>query len=240
MKDYKQVVEERYQKEEVKDKRLSKGEQRMNAYAVSTIKKAVNTILKECNASNDSDFSVLDVGCGDGTILQFVTQSGIEEPALFGVDLTPNRIARAKKKLPNATFSCEDALSFDLKQKFSLVMAFDLFSHFTEKKDILKCLEQCKKHLKPNGIFVWYDIHSKDHFNPPKNIDSWGFSDEQFQYFLSQSGFEIVSKKSYFKNYFFKIHTLYQVRRLPLPLIKLSEKLLPGPAGNKMYLTKIK
>ena len=52
---------------------------------------------------------VLDVGCGDGTLLREISRVYAHPIALHGVDLSEAEVARARAALPQATIRCADA-----------------------------------------------------------------------------------------------------------------------------------
>jgi SAM-dependent methyltransferase len=182
---------------------------------------------------------LLDVGCGDGGLITYFICKGFSPQNITGIDLSKTRIYKASRQNPSVTFILNDLLTFQLSQhRFDLITAFDLFSHFTTESQILQGLSNVFNHLEDDGIFLWYDIYSKDHFSPPDITDSWGFNKRQMIYLSETAGFELISYRPFFKNFLNRFHSAYQVKRLPSGIIKLFEKILPGMPGNLMLILK--
>lgn len=242
MKDYQQVVDERYDKEVPEEVNNSAGHQRMRRHMVDVVKGSISNVFSYLNAQNTdlSAISLLDVGCGNGQILGWWGEKGVSDDRLTGIDLSKKRIERAKNRLPNAQFEVGNILDFELGTQFDVVMTYDVFSHLHTREEILQGMKQCQLHMKKNGIFVWYDIYSADHFNPPSSVDSWGFNKDQFEALLEEAGFDIQAKHSYGRNFFSRYQSIYQTRRFPIGFVKFLEKILPGPPVNSMYIATVR
>jgi cyclopropane fatty-acyl-phospholipid synthase-like methyltransferase len=122
--------------------------------------------------------------------------------------------------------------------KFNLITSFDLFSHISSKEELILGLKNINKSLTDNGVFLWYDIYSKDHFNAPFNSESWGFSIEQMKDLASEAGFEIKSTNLLFKKFLGRYHSVYQAHRIPIGLLQMLEKIIPGTPGNVLLVLK--
>jgi len=183
------------------------------------------------------DKKVLDVGCGSGEILSFFAARGFLPENLQGIDLSDTRIQRALKQYPNFNFKCGDALNFHLDdEKFDLITSFDLFSHMKFEQEIITGLKNVNHHLQEDGLFLWYDIFSKDHYSAPENSDSWGFNKRQMINLAQKAGFELVYYRPFFKLFFNKYHSVYQVKRFPPIMVRIMEKILPGSPGNMLMI----
>ncbi len=102
-----------------------------------------------------SDFAkgktVLDIGCGSGIGLGFLAESA---DVVVGTDYSEETVEYARKDNHNAnlTFTvmdCKD-LKFD-DGEFDLVTSFNLIEHIHEQD---KLIQEVKRVLKPNGIFI--------------------------------------------------------------------------------------
>lgn len=200
----------------------------------------LNKYSKEYNGLKNK--TLLDVGCGNGGMLDFFISKGFLPQNTFGVDLSEKRINRAKLNINGATFMVADILKLNLdEQKFDVVTSFDLFSHLKSKEQIIQGLSNVYNHLDENGIFLWYDIYTKDHFAAPDNVESWGFNKEQMISFSKESGFECVYYyETFFKSFFNRYHSIYQVKRLTSFIVRILEIILPGRPGNIMIIFKKK
>ena len=94
---------------------------------------------------------VLDVGCGDGKQLFFLTQRGFTN--VTGVDGSAAQVAAARKVVP--TVIEENAMDFLEGQNsaFELLLALDVIEHLT-KPEALRFLDGCFKALKPGGRLI--------------------------------------------------------------------------------------
>ena len=183
--------------------------------------------------------TLLDIGCGSGEMLDFFISKGFSPQNLTGIDLSETRICRAQKQHKSVNFIKDDALTFSLKEsKFDMVTAFDLFSHLSKKEQILQGLSNVYIHLEKDGVFLWYDIYSKDHFSPAQNADSWGFNKEQMIHLCKETGFEVIYYNTFFKHFFNRYHSVYQVKRLSPGIVNMLEKILPGIPGNVLLAFK--
>lgn len=109
------------------------------------------TLLDHYGQFSDSDV-VLDVGCGDGTHLQALTErigQGI------GIDLAPKMIASARRRAsdPSLTFRVDDAerLSTIPSSSIDTVICVGVLEHVLRPA---RALRQVARVLVPNGRFV--------------------------------------------------------------------------------------
>lgn len=237
MKDYQQVVEDRYDKEVIVEEKTLR-QKKIDDYALEIALKSLMKIKQEIEANGRQmkDISLLDVGCGNGGILNVWKGFGVPESQLFGMDLSIKRVERSQKALPQATIRQENILDFQFDQQFDVVLVYDVFSHLHTEKQILDGMTQCISHLKERGMFVWFDIDSDDHFAPKEGVDSWGFSTAQFEAMIKEAGLNVQAKESFGKRFFRRYQSVYQVSRFPKWMVKLLEKILPGPPVNQLYI----
>ena len=72
-----------------------------------TIDKIDENIAEKCHAVADAcvpaqmrgNCALLDVGCGDGSLLQFLRSVGVDESRYVGIDLSSTMISKAKYRL---------------------------------------------------------------------------------------------------------------------------------------------
>lgn len=79
-------------------------------------------------------WSVLDVGCGGGSsLIQFLSY-GFPASALHGIDIVPERIEEARKRLPGVVLTCGDASKLDYAAgSFDLVLESTMFVQLTDE-----------------------------------------------------------------------------------------------------------
>lgn len=86
--------------------------------------------------------SVLDVGCGQGDLYNYIKNNKIK---YCGIDISKLMIEKAKKKNPNIKFFQKDFLKENLEENFDYVVASGAFSFKTtnQYEYIQKCIELC-------------------------------------------------------------------------------------------------
>jgi len=95
---------------------------------------------------------VLDLGCGNGRLLELLQDKKIE---YVGVDNSQKIIEIAKEKHPNFQFLVADALSLPfLENSFDKVFSISVFHHIPSEEFRLKFLEEIKRILKPKGVLI--------------------------------------------------------------------------------------
>ncbi|ABF45483.1 Methyltransferase type 11 [Deinococcus geothermalis DSM 11300] len=100
---------------------------------------------------------VLEVGAGTGRVTAFLARRGVR---VVGLEPSARMIergrARAKEQGLDLTFVQGDAGSFQLEERFSLVIApFNALMHLYTPGEQLSALENIRAHLKPGGAFVF-------------------------------------------------------------------------------------
>lgn len=110
-------------------------------------------ILKELN-TDPSKLCILDVGCNDGILLEFLSQSGVRS---LGIDPAANMVEVCKSKSLNVTRGYFDEAF--VKSKFSFLMGkVDLISAnnvFAHIDDLSSAFTAAKLLLKPKGQIVF-------------------------------------------------------------------------------------
>lgn len=98
------------------------------------------------NVLKDIAFTtVLDVGCGEGTLIRelFLSQKNIE-PA--GADISNNIIEKIRKEMSSVSFSVLDIQKERLDKTFDLVTAIDILEHLENDEHALSNIHKmCKK-----------------------------------------------------------------------------------------------
>ncbi|MBI5541112.1 MAG: class I SAM-dependent methyltransferase [Bacteroidia bacterium] len=243
MKNYQDVINERFDTEIDNNNSIYSPIHPIGKYVRKKMFGGLNVFFNEYKIKYGelSNKKLLDIGCGDGGMIEYFLTIGFFPDKIMGIDLSSNRINKAQKRNKDVQYTLADITTLNLNErKFNLITSFDLFSHLTTKEQIIKGLSNVYNHLEDDGLFLWYDIYSKDHFLPAKDADSWGFNKEQMIYLSIELGFEIVYYKTFFKNFFNRYHSIYQVKRLSPGIVNILEAILPGMPGNIMLVFKKK
>jgi ubiquinone/menaquinone biosynthesis C-methylase UbiE len=81
--------------------------------------------------------SVLEIGCGTGTLLNSVKPlKGV------GIDFSKEMINQAKKKYPNLRFICADASDYTLKETFDYIIISDTVGYFDDIQKVFANVRQ--------------------------------------------------------------------------------------------------
>ena len=101
--------------------------------------------------------SVLDIGCGEGSIADFLTDSAKQK--YVGVDLAKEAIIAAKKaRGPPLKFVHAAAHQFTPHHKFDVVVFSDVL-YYVEHEKVLK---QYEGYLNPNGVIIISIFHQTE------------------------------------------------------------------------------
>ena len=107
------------------------------------------------------NFSVLDLGCGNGRLLTFLKKEGYK--TYLGIDQSGELLKQARKEHPGMNFVEADMSEvLSIKEKVDAVFAIASFHHLP-RKDQLSTLKKWKKFLKPGGfIFMTnWNVHQR-------------------------------------------------------------------------------
>jgi len=93
---------------------------------------------------------VLDFGCGDGTVTKALADSVSE---VIGIDISEECIKRANKinSHPKVDYLNVPIEDFDAKERFDVVMMFEVIEHIFDPQTVIK---QIYSILKKNGVLI--------------------------------------------------------------------------------------
>jgi ubiquinone/menaquinone biosynthesis C-methylase UbiE len=96
---------------------------------------------------------ILDIGCGDGTLLVRLGQRFGPQVRLTGVDLSEADLALARERLPSSTFIAGDAATLDLGQRSQDVATSHLA--FMAMSRLRLVLKRVREALRSDGVLVF-------------------------------------------------------------------------------------
>ena len=114
-------------------------------------------ILKLMNIAGDE--SVLDVGCGTGTLVSMIARRIAGRGCIFGIDLSPRMIEIARKKARKQGNHVEYrvatslALPFD-NETFDVVVTSLVYHQLFSWEEKIKTLSEIGRVLRPEGRYV--------------------------------------------------------------------------------------
>ena len=128
---------------------------------------ALERILAERFQRPLSQCRVLDVGCGQGSLLGWFHERGVKPGNLYGVDLLPNRIRIARETFPAFTFLEGNAEQLTFPDNwFDLVLVFTVFSSILDIAMAKSVAQNIGRVLTSRGVVVWYDMRYPNPWNP--------------------------------------------------------------------------
>jgi SAM-dependent methyltransferase len=123
----------------------------------ATRKKEIWPKMRELAGSVENGASVLDVGCGNGRLLEAFSGKNIK---YLGLDNSEALIDLAKSNYPDKEFRVLDILNLESapENNFNYIFCLAVLQHIPGRELRLKSLEQMKEKLAPQGkiiISVW-------------------------------------------------------------------------------------
>jgi 2-polyprenyl-3-methyl-5-hydroxy-6-metoxy-1,4-benzoquinol methylase len=114
--------------------------------------KGVNDFYLEKFIPHNKKATILDIGCGDGNLVYWLKSKGYEN--VEGVDISPEQI-ESGLSLGISNLYIGDISIFlqDIKGKYDLIIARDVFEHFT-KQEFFDALILIRKALVDNGKLI--------------------------------------------------------------------------------------
>ncbi len=102
--------------------------------------------------------TMLDVGCGDGTLVGEVRRRW-PDVAATGLDLQPERVDEARARVQDAAFvvGSADALPFE-DAAFDVVTAITLMSSLPTDRMEITAAREIARVTRPGGWLVWFDL----------------------------------------------------------------------------------
>lgn len=134
----------------------------------------INHLLQQLTPKPEK---LLDVGCGTGEHAKQLSQSHGYQ--VDGVDIQPEFIEIAQKKLPDSRFTVGDMRSFELEEKYDVLLClFSSIGYSETLQGLENTLQTFAKHLAPNGWLVCEPWITPDIWHPGQ-VDSISATDPQ-------------------------------------------------------------
>ena len=113
--------------------------------------------------------TLLELACGTGAILKILAKSY----DVAGLDLSPQMLSLARKKLPHVRFYRKDMVSLDLGKKFDVIICvFDSINHVLKFANWKKIFRYAARHLEEDGLFL-FDINTEAKLERLINAPTW-------------------------------------------------------------------
>lgn len=102
---------------------------------------------------------VLEIGCGGGRIIDYLISKGIKPENITGLDVTPELLSIARKKLPRVNFVKTNVLDATFTpNSFDLIVSNMVFHHLNGN-ELTKTFNSVYKWLKKGGYFFYITSH---------------------------------------------------------------------------------
>lgn len=141
----------------------------------------------------DRNAVIGDLACGSGGLLLYFKDRGYHN--LFGVDISPDQVARARQILPSVV--CADVLDWLAGQeaRFDLLTALDLIEHLT-RSEALRFLELARRALKHGGRLVIQTPNAAAPYGMDYRYNDatheWCYNPNQIKRLLGRAAFSAV------------------------------------------------
>jgi ubiquinone/menaquinone biosynthesis C-methylase UbiE len=102
--------------------------------------------------------AVLDIGCGSGWWLQRLARRTDLNAQLHGLELLPERIETARRRVPLAVLSAGDARELPyIDDAFEVVTLFTVLSSMGGRDDVEPALHEARRVLAPGGVLIMWE-----------------------------------------------------------------------------------
>jgi SAM-dependent methyltransferase len=110
------------------------------------------TLATEHIRAKQSD-KILDVGCGPGSMVPYLPRS-----EYVGFDANPDYIQQARRRFPEAHFTCDRVNEYSLPQSeyFDIVIALGILHHLDDPEAV-QLFRMARRTLKPQGRLITLD-----------------------------------------------------------------------------------
>lgn len=114
-----------------------------------------NYFLKETRGS----VYVLDVGSASGRNVGTLISLGFSEKNIFGVEISPEQVAIAKKEFPHATFEVGDISNHELSKGRNDLVIEVMVPEFLDGEKFPESLKKIYDSMKNGGKFIYITTH---------------------------------------------------------------------------------
>lgn len=126
-----------------------------NLFTVQQRQRAMLHLLRKYGFNPLSGKRILEVGCGSGFVLHELLGIGAQADLLCGVDLLPERISAASKRLPTVSLAQADGQQLPFESgSFNLALQFTAFSSVLDPAIKRNLAGEMMRVLRADGLII--------------------------------------------------------------------------------------
>jgi len=134
---------------------------------------------------------IADIGCGAGTWLLEFMQWGADPATLCGIDLSADRIAAARQRIPHADLRIGSATELPWPDaSFDIVSQFTVFTSILDPVLKRAIADEMLRVLKPAGSILWFDFRVDN----PNNAQVKGIGAREIRSLFAGCDIELASE----------------------------------------------
>jgi SAM-dependent methyltransferase len=114
---------------------------------------------------------ILELGCGNGTLLRFIEAGSGKRAAVFGMDLLTEPLIQARRRYPHCRLLQADLYNLPFAVRFQAVGLFDVLEHLENDEGMLRTILSM---LAPGGVLF---------MTVPAHMRLWSYFDEASLHF---------------------------------------------------------
>jgi 2-polyprenyl-3-methyl-5-hydroxy-6-metoxy-1,4-benzoquinol methylase len=231
LKDYKDVVADRYDKQALSDFNAKASIQWMTSQL--RLSQALYDVLRRLDSLGHDlgKARILEVGCGGGRWTRFIAEITMEPENIKGTDLSAPRIEVARRMNPAIAYEVADVVETPIDREYDIILAWDVFMHFRIREQITKALQNIRNALSKSGVFIFFDAWARTHFQSSPDAESVGFNPDEIVRLACAIGFAPIFRKDVFKIFPGGRHSEQYYDHVPSWLIRMLEAISSTP-GN--------
>jgi glycosyltransferase involved in cell wall biosynthesis/SAM-dependent methyltransferase len=127
---------------------------------------AVREALAATGAFPSDGRVLLDVGCGYGDLLGWLSGAGADPSCLRGVDILEERVTAAQRRVAKVAFEAGDARALPYPPRsVDAVLLFTVLSSVLGRDDRRRVALEAIRVLRPGGVILCYDMRYRNPWN---------------------------------------------------------------------------
>lgn len=128
-------------------------------FAIQQRQRSFVKLLRDAGITTLGKMKILEIGSGQGDVIQELTFQRLNSSQLHGVELITDRVKVANERFPGVNFIVGDGQKLPYSnQKFDIVLQYTVFSSILDEKIKYQIANEMQRVVKNNGMIIWYDF----------------------------------------------------------------------------------